>query len=410
MNGMYPQLPVDHEAERYCLGLWMSGDARRVMLARNLDAAWFSHAGRADAHRAAQEADSAGLEITAEEVGRRMTWQANQTAIIGEMVDCIGIGSDEWVARLRRAWRRREIWLATEAMMSAASQGDDVDGALAAMRTRIDAANYQPKRETWAEVVARVAAARVGGTPAVERIPTHLRPLDARLGGGFGRGWLIVLMAGPKTGKTALAVNNIVGGVCSDGGAGLVISREMSVEELAERALTARADGAVAADHVMRAADEMAGWRLTVDDRSASLDAVKASARAATEEHGKLDVVVVDYLQLLTAGVDNRTLDLETLVTGLKGLARELDAPVVLLVQPDKASRQKGRLGSSDAKGSGAPEEAADLLLLMERPNQVESPREIHIRWPSFRHGPAGQLVDGEVYWDSRSLTVKEAM
>lgn len=225
---------------------------------------------------------------------------------------------------------------------------------------------------------------------------------------GDERGWLVVLLAGPKTGKTAFAVNGVASSVAARGGRVLVVSAEMSAEELADRALTAQANGSVDPSHLVGAADAMSRWDMTVDARSRSFEAVAAKARSLGKE-SPMSLVVVDYLQLFGSGLDNRTLDIEHTITGLKGLARELNAPVLLLVQPTAEARRRGKVNASDSKGSGAPEEAADLLIIMEWPNQTEDPETLWMRWPAFRHGPAGEMVHGEVSWDGRALLVVES-
>lgn len=177
--------PQDVQAEQVCLGLWFSGHQSSLALARTLAPSWFLHAGRADACAAAMAADAEGIELTPEEVVRRMTWDGDRVSILSEAINGIGIGGAQWVVRLRETWRRREVIRAIATLLRAISDsGEGFRAAIFRWRARIDELTREETAETWADVVERVLHARVDGRPAVDRVPTGLDEFDERIGGG----------------------------------------------------------------------------------------------------------------------------------------------------------------------------------------------------------------------------------
>jgi replicative DNA helicase len=197
---------------------------------------------------------------------------------------------------------------------------------------------------------------------------------------------MIVLAARPSMGKTSLALN-IAEAVClpkdpSRAAPTLVFSLEMSSAQLAMRMLCGRArvsmvrlrDGISTAEERQRlaeAAKELSRAPLWIDDSgSLNLLEVRAKARRLHTRHG-LGLIVVDYLQLLS-GTDSsvsREQQIAEISRGLKGMAKELSLPVVVLSQLNRESeKEKRQPRLSDLRESGSIEQDADVVLMLARP------------------------------------------
>jgi replicative DNA helicase len=212
-------------------------------------------------------------------------------------------------------------------------------------------------------------------------VPTGFIDLDT-MTRGFQRGDLIILAARPSMGKTSLVLNiaqyvaaqpeHVVG----------FFSLEMSKESLFLRLLTAEAQidshrlmsGAIGHKdygRISHALETLSGMRLFIDD-SANIGVLemRAKARRLKSEHG-LSLLVVDYIQLMSnrGRSENRTLELAAISRSLKGLAKELDVPIVVLSQLSRApeSRSDHRPQLSDLRESGALEQDADVVALIYR-------------------------------------------
>ncbi|HLW26182.1 MAG TPA: replicative DNA helicase [Kiloniellales bacterium] len=231
---------------------------------------------------------------------------------------------------------------------------------------------------------------------ALAGIATHFTELDKLLG-GLHKSDLIILAGRPSMGKTALATN-IAFNVAksrrlergSDGQSFEVsetvafFSLEMSSEQLAGRILSeqsgVRSDalrkGAITQedfDRVFDAARELQSLRLFIDDTPAiSIPAMRTRARRLKRQHG-LSLIVVDYLQLMSAPAgmktDNRVQEVSEITRGLKAIAKELDVPVIALSQLSRQveQREDKRPQLSDLRESGSIEQDADMVLFVYR-------------------------------------------
>jgi replicative DNA helicase len=212
-------------------------------------------------------------------------------------------------------------------------------------------------------------------------VPTGFNDLD-NLTSGFQRGDLIIVAARPSMGKTSLALNVAQHvGTKTDHTVG-VFSLEMSREQLFLRMLASEAeiDGHALRTGFLRTDD----WgRLTealgvlgqakvyIDDSpSIGVLEMRAKSRRLAAEHG-LHLLVVDYIQLMQGRgrFDNRTQELGQISRALKGLAKELNIPVVVLSQLSRApeARSDHRPQLSDLRESGALEQDADVVILIYR-------------------------------------------
>lgn len=208
---------------------------------------------------------------------------------------------------------------------------------------------------------------------------TGLGVLDHALDGLQGSD-LIIIAGRASMGKTALAMQ-IGQNVALAGGVVLVFSMEMPSEQLAHRMLANLAEvpaevmrrGRVSqeqVDAIGRAEERLASLRLVIDDRaSLAVGQMRARARRVRRQHGRLDLIVVDYLQLARAQAENRTQEVSEISRGLKAIAKEAGVPVVALSQLNRGmdARPNKRPMMGDLRESGAIEQDADVILLCYR-------------------------------------------
>ena len=222
---------------------------------------------------------------------------------------------------------------------------------------------------------------QMAGRPEmITGVPTGFTDFD-RMTSGLQRQELVVIAARPSMGKTALALNvaqyaaknaNVVG----------IFSLEMSAEQLVSRLLCseARVDahrlrtGYLNREEWARLADalrRLCETKVFIDDSAAvSVMEMRAKCRRLKAEHG-LDMLIVDYLQLMAGRgrIESRQQEVSQISRDLKGLAKELDIPVVALSQlsraPEQRSEHKPQL--SDLRESGAIEQDSDVVCFIYR-------------------------------------------
>jgi replicative DNA helicase len=216
----------------------------------------------------------------------------------------------------------------------------------------------------------------------VTGVPTGYQKLD-QMTSGLQPGDLVIIAGRPSMGKTALALN-IAEHVAVDNGLPVaVFSMEMSATQLAQRMLgsIARVD-----QHKMRTgrlndkewsdlSDAMGKLHETpmYIDETGAMNAleVRARARRLKRQYSKLGLIVIDYLQLMSASTqgENRATEISEISRSLKAMAKELDVPVVALSQLNRALEQRPnkRPQMADLRESGAIEQDADVILAIYR-------------------------------------------
>jgi len=218
---------------------------------------------------------------------------------------------------------------------------------------------------------------------------TGLLDLDKMLDGGIRRSQLSVLAARPSIGKTSLGMQ-LTEAVANAGDSSLFISLEMSGVELALR-ISKQGHGR---------ADAIAALPIFIEDRLTYLDDILNSIRLAKRRHG-MKFVVVDYLQLMkTNDRLQKHEKIELCGTELKHLAKELRIAVVVLAQINRESEKRDdkRPRISDLKGCGAIEEAADVIMMLHRPefyDENDSPGTAEIIVGKNRNGSRGTVHVG---------------
>ncbi|MEP0964305.1 MAG: replicative DNA helicase [Roseobacter sp.] len=323
---------------------------------------------------------------------------------------------------------REQIVEAEQALYSLAEQGQTESGFQSFLKAVTDAVN-----------VANTAYQRDGGLAGVS---TGLIDMDKKLG-GLHRSDLLILAGRPSMGKTSLATNiafNIAKaykrGLLPDGNEGAIdggvvgfYSLEMSAEQLAARILSEASE--VPSEQIRRgdmteaefrrfvdAAKSLEACPLFIDDTPAlPIAQLAARARRLKRTHG-LDVLMVDYLQLVrgTGKSENRVNEISEITMGLKAIAKELDIPVIALSQLSRQveNREDKRPQLSDLRESGSIEQDADVVMFVFREEyyvEREKPSDDHLedmaKWQEKmerlhgraevvigkqRHGPIGTV------------------
>ncbi|MGF1485269.1 MAG: replicative DNA helicase [Opitutales bacterium] len=231
----------------------------------------------------------------------------------------------------------------------------------------------------------------VDGKGALTGVPTGYRDLD-RLLFGLHAGEMVVLAARPSMGKTSIALNIAEHAVLprsADPVSTLLFSLEMPAQQLVLRLLCSHArvdmqrlkDGLLGEKEkdLVKSAALLEQAPLLLDESSSlNVSELRAKARRTHARRG-LGLVVVDYLQLI-AGSDSRMpreQQIAEISRGLKGMAKELNVPVLVLAQLNRESeREKRQPRMSDLRESGSIEQDADVVLLLARHSQANPEEE----------------------------------
>lgn len=245
-------------------------------------------------------------------------------------------------------------------------------------------------------------------------LTTGFRDLD-KITSGLQKSDLIILAARPSMGKTALALNIARNAAMKGSAKVLIFSLEMSEEQLTERILSTEAlveiqkmregnledeDWSKLSEAVMRLEEA----DIMIDDTPGiSALELRNKCRKIKMEKG-LDLVLVDYLQLMTfeGKAESRQLEISALTRFLKQLAREMECPVIVLSQLSRAteSRQgdKKKPILSDLRESGSIEQDADIVIFLYRDEyytkeETQRPNECDVIIAKHRNGATGEVV-----------------
>ena len=248
-------------------------------------------------------------------------------------------------------------------------------------------------------------------------IPTGFHDLDEKTS-GLQRSDLIIVAARPGMGKTAFALNIAQQSAVKHGTSAIIFSLEMSKEQLGQRLLAMQARVEMQKlkqgdldrkdwDRVSLGVDELNNSKIVIDDTPGiSLMEMRNKCRRLKAEQG-LDLIVVDYLQLMTfeGKTDNRQQEIGALSRNMKLLAREMNCPVILLSQLSRAPelRQDKRPMLSDLRESGSIEQDADIVIFLYRDDyyneNTEKPGVCEVNIAKHRSGPTDKI---ELTWVSR--------
>jgi replicative DNA helicase len=263
------------------------------------------------------------------------------------------------------------------------------------------------------QLIDRVNELAENGAEDVTGVRTGFYDLD-RLTAGLQPGDLIVLAARPSMGKTAFALNIAENVAVNEGIPVVVFSMEMGASQLALRMVGSlgRIDqqhlrtGALRDDEwgrLSEAVDKLGKAPVYIDESPAlNSSELRARARRQARQCGRLGLIVVDYLQLMSgssSSEENRATEIGEISRGLKALAKELRCPVIALSQLNRSveSRNDKRPMMSDLRESGAIEQDADVIMFIYRDDYYnkdasKEPGVAEIIIGKQRNGPVGTV------------------
>jgi replicative DNA helicase len=272
---------------------------------------------------------------------------------------------------------------------------------------------FQPIRDVLTEAFDRIDRIhRDKDKGALRGVPTGFRDLDSKTA-GFQKSDLVIIAARPSMGKTSFALNLAEHAAIEEKIPVGVFSLEMSKEQLVDRLLSSQAGVDSWKLRTGNLSDEdfpkigyamgvLSDAPLFIDDTPGlNIMEIRAKSRRLQLENG-LGLIIVDYLQLMeghsSKGDNNRVQEISEISRGLKGLARELDVPVIALSQLSRAveHRDDKRPQLSDLRESGSIEQDADIVMFLYREEYYKPETdkkgitEILIR--KHRNGPTGEL------------------
>ncbi len=255
----------------------------------------------------------------------------------------------------------------------------------------------------------------------IRGVPTGFHSLDNLLS-GFQKSDLIILAARPSVGKTTLALDIMRNAALNHNASVGFFSLEMSDQQLVDRLLASEAGvdswklrtGRLSTDAefeaVQAAMARLSDAPIHIDDQPGNnILKMRSAARRLKNEHG-LDMLIVDYLQLMsptsTKAGDSMVQQVTEISRSLKILARELDVPVIALSQLSRAVEQRGgKPRLSDLRDSGSIEQDADVVMFIHREDKInkdsERPNIAEILIEKHRNGPVGVA---ELYFDGKHV------
>jgi replicative DNA helicase len=260
--------------------------------------------------------------------------------------------------------------------------------------------------------------------PEMAGLPTHFIDFD-RLTGGLHKSDLLILAARPGVGKSSLAMTMAYNIAMQNRSAVGIFSLEMGRDQLLQRLLATYTGidsqrlrtGRVSTQElqtVMDAMGQLSAAPIFIDDSPGiTINEVRSKARRLQAEHG-LDLLIIDYLQLMSSGSkrnDNRVQEVSEISRSLKGLARELNIPVIALSQLSRAveGRNSHVPMLSDLRESGSIEQDADMVMFIYREEMYDKDTdkkgiaEIHIA--KHRNGPLGVV---SLFFDHRTTRFRD--
>lgn len=332
----------------------------------------------------------------------------------------------EYYAKIvRDTWLQRSLIEAcTDTLREAFHGGDDVEDILARAEKRVFGIVEQQENIDRIDIDNILDATfqrifeRMDQEGTVSGLHTGFHSLNDYTS-GFQPSELIVLAARPSMGKTALVCNFAMAVAHSQRGV-LLFSLEQSKLELAERLLCIQAKlsghklrqgelDEFEQSMLMEAAGELRKLSIFIDDTAGRTMSQIAAIARRLKRRATLDIVVIDYLQLIESEDKNmpREQQISSITRRLKFLAKDLDIPVIALAQLNRGveQREDKRPRLSDLRESGAIEQDADIVMFLHRPDAYDPedrPGEADLIIAKNRHGPIGTAP---LTWRKEMLT-----
>ena len=421
-------LPANVQAERSILGAILLDNLAYHQAAEHLKAEDFS----LDSHRRiysrmvdlAESSRPIDMITLVEELDRSKELEAiGDVAYVSGLVDGVPDrpSIEHYIKIVRdKALLRGLIHAANAAITRAAEQSDpaeeilnDAEAAIFQLSEKRIGRGFMGVQEIVKESFGSVDALLQRGQ-RITGLATHYADLD-EMTSGLQKADLVIIAARPSMGKTAFALNIAENAAIEDQKVVGVFSLEMSREALLLRLLCSRArvdshkmrTGSLWRDDmtkVVRAMEELAHAPIFIDDTPGiALSEMRAKARRLMQAQGSLDLIIVDYLQLMSGGskrYENRTQEVSAISRGLKALAKELAVPVIALSQLSRAPESRGgdhRPQLADLRESGSIEQDADVVAFIFREEvykqddpELQGKAELIIA--KQRNGPTGKV------------------
>src|ERR1039458_7610611 len=391
-------LPTNMDAERAILGAILLDNSAFNEAAQHLKVGDFS----LDSHRRiyarmvdlAESSRPVDMITLIEELDRHKDLQpVGDVGYVSSLLD--GVPDRPSIAHYIKIVRdkallRGLISAATTAIARASDQGDaaedvlnDAEAGIFQLSEKRIGRGFMGVQEIVRESFGSVDALLQRGQ-RITGLATHYTALD-ELTSGLQRSDLVIIAARPSMGKTAFAMNIAENAAIEDQQVVGVFSLEMSREALLLRLLCSQAKvdahkmrtGSLWQDDTrkgVRAMEQLAHAPIFIDDTPGiGLSEMRAKARRLKQSQGKLDLIIVDYLQLMSGGskrYENRTQEVSAISRGLKALAKELNVPVIALSQLSRAPESRGgdhRPQLADLRESGSIEQDADVVAFIFR-------------------------------------------
>ncbi|MCP4297620.1 MAG: replicative DNA helicase [Proteobacteria bacterium] len=398
-NAVTATIPHDQEAEQAVLGSVLYDNTTFSEIASVLKPASFFLVAHQYIFQAMIELEENGDPIDEILIGdqlrsKQQLEEVGGYSYIGSLVDCSPeVGHIQHYSKIvqEHALLRELIETTTEIARKSRNPEQnitdllsDAENKISEIATRTSEENYQHIKEILIESFTRLEKISAT-TDEVTGIPTGFVDLD-RLTSGLQPSDLIVLAARPSMGKTALALNiaHYVATRANSDGAVLIFSMEMSKEQLAIRLLVSEAkvdssrirSGNLEQDDwdkLALATDLLSKTNLYINDQTnlSPFELVTICKQLNKELDSGVSLIIVDYLQLMKGNRSNqpREQEISEISRSMKGLAKELNVPVVALSQLNRAleNRSDKRPQLSDLRESGAIEQDADIIIFIYR-------------------------------------------
>ena len=439
-------LPANVEAERSILGAILLDNFAYNQAAEHLRPEDFS----LDSHRRiytrmvdlAESSRPIDMITLVEELDRRKELEAiGDVGYISGLVDGVPDrpSIEHYIKIVRdKALLRGLIHAANAAIVRAGEQGDaaeeilnDAEAAIFQLSEKRIGRGFMGVQEIVKESFGSIDALLQRGQ-RITGLATHYTDLD-EMTSGLQRSDLVIIAARPSMGKTAFAMNIAENAAIEDQKVVGMFSLEMSREALLLRLLCSKArvdshkmrTGSLwrdDMDKVVRDMDQLAQAPIFIDDTPGiSLSEMRAKARRLQQSQGGLDLIIVDYLQLMSGGsrrYENRTQEVSAISRGLKALAKELKVPVVALSQLSRAPESRGgdhRPQLADLRESGSIEQDADVVAFIFReevykPDEPELDGVAEIIIAKQRNGPTGRIKLAFIKNSTRFESMAEGM
>lgn len=428
--------PHNLDAERALLGaIMLKPDAMHDISVTVYPDSFYADRHR-DIYRAILDLFSKGNPVDLLTVSHTLTERAALERIGGasyltELIDAVpAAGNAHYYANLvqQKHILRALINAGDELAELGFSNPEDVDAVLDAAEKRIYQITQSPTAQRFISLKESLGAAweRLehlhNSKEETRGIRSGFPALDNLLA-GFQKSDLVILAARPSMGKTSFALDIARNAAVKYGAKIGIFSLEMSAQQLVDRMVAAEAKvdawklrtGKLSSDNefalVQEALGRLGEAPIHIDDQPGNnILKMRSAARRLKNEYG-LDLLVVDYLQLMmptsSRASDSMVQQVTEISRSLKNLARELDVPVVALSQLSRAVEQRGgKPRLSDLRDSGSIEQDADVVMFIHRDDKTnpnsDRPNIAEILIEKHRNGPTGRI---ELYFDAKRTT-----